>query len=232
MTDHPSETPSEVVAHQVRDQRRRTGQTLLMLGVFLAALLVAVWHENHRADHSDATAASALAAVKSANTVATANAEAVKELADQVKALGGQPVVEPSDLPTPEPGPAGANGAAGSPGSTGPQGPPGPVGPTGQAIKGERGPRGFTGGDGPTGTPGATVKGDTGATGPEGPAGPQGPPGKDGKDGADGHDSTVPGPQGDPGPACQPGWHVATRTVVSVEAPLGEPVQVCVQDAP
>lgn len=101
---------------------------------------------------------------------------AVTELANQVRQLGGQPVVEPSELPK--------TGPQGDVGPEGPQGPPGPAGPAGP--QGEPGTDGTTG---PTGAPGASV------TGPAGPSGPAGPAGKDGKDGADG----APGPAGPAG---------------------------------
>jgi len=103
-------------------------------------------------------------AEQKAQASATANkasSAAVKELAEQVRHLGGQPVVEPSELPSP------------STGATGPQGPPGKDGSDGKP--GRDGRDGATGAAGPAGAdgkPGADGKdGAAGATGPQGPAG-------------------------------------------------------------
>lgn len=105
-----------------------------------------------------------------ANRTAQTATNAATELADQVRDLGGDPVVEPSELPK-----------TGPQGDVGPQGPAGPTGPPGP--QGEPGAKGKKGADG---APGASV------TGPVGPAGADG---KDGKDGADG----APGPAGPAG---------------------------------
>lgn len=97
----------------------------------------------------------------------------IRDLAAQVRRLGGTPVVTP-----PPPGPAGSPGAAGQPGV------PGAVGRSGTA--GSPGPIGPSGGRGPVGVPGQSV------TGPPGPAGPAGKDGADGKDGKDGKDGSPP----------------------------------------
>lgn len=106
---------------------------------------------------------------------ADAAVSAVTELAAQVRALGGEPVVEPSELPK-----------TGPRGDVGPAGPPGPQGPIGpQGIQGPRGKQGQTGSTG------------VGTTGPAGPQGEPGPSGQDGKAGADGATGPA-GPAGYP----------------------------------
>lgn len=116
----------------------------------------------------------------------TRYATAVDQLAAQVEARGGDPVVDPADLPdAPTPLP----GLVGPAGPTGPQGPSGPAGATG--------PRGRPGADGAAGVGAAGDTGPAGPTGPPGPAGPAGPPGPAGEQGAAGPQ----GPAGDRGPA-------------------------------
>lgn len=95
-----------------------------------------------------------------------------KVLADQLRALGEEPVIEPAD-PPPSVQTIPIPGRPGTPGRDGVNGKPGRDGKAGQ-----------DGSDGTPGTPGnAGPKGDTGAAGPqgdrgqEGPVGPQGPPG-------------------------------------------------------
>ncbi len=110
-----------------------------------------------------------------------ANEVAIAALAEQVKALGGEPVVQPNQL-TPGsnvvvvPGPAGPRGIDGKDGAAGEPGAPGLAGPSGA--------------QGEPGVPGA---GEAGPVGPSGPAGPQGEPGPAGAQGE-------PGPEGPPGP--------------------------------
>lgn len=125
---------------------------------------------------------------------ATANASAGQQLADQVRKLGGVPVVQPEAGPAGTPGAQGTPGAPGTPGATGR---PGQAGASGQ--KGDTGATGPTGPSGPPGVPGAAgtngsdgtngADGQDGANGPAGPAGAAGPP----------------GPQGEPGPSGAPG---------------------------
>lgn len=93
----------------------------------------------------------------------------VQQLAQQVRSLGGKPVVEPAT-----PGSPGVQGEQGEPGPAGPVGPIGPLGPMG--ITGQPGAKGLTGA--------------TGAQGPAGPAGATGAKGEPGKDGADGKNGT------------------------------------------
>nr|SAP16333.1 Phage tail fiber protein [Nonomuraea gerenzanensis] len=108
-------------------------------------------------------------------------------LTEQVKKLGGVPLVSPS------PGPPGERGDAGPRGL---QGPPGPAGPTG--------PRGAAGQPGRDGSPGPS--------GPPGMQGPKGDPGEQGARGEPGETVTGPpdpagerGPQGEPGPRGEAG---------------------------
>lgn len=122
--------------------------------------------------------------------------ETSRALADQVTALGEEPVVEPPATTTIQ----GLAGPRGIPGVTGPRGPQGPSGATG--ATGEAGSTGQAGESGPGGAQGAQgPKGDTGATGATGPQGPAGDKGE----------------KGDPGPLCPTGttatqiW-VQTRT--------------------
>lgn len=123
-------------------------------------------------------------------------------LSDQVKHLGGVPLVSPSAGPRGErgePGPPGQT-IVGPRGSAGPSGPPGRPGRDGKdGATGPSGPPGVAGSPGPRGEPGATVTG---------PPGPKGADGKDGVDGKDGKDSTVPGPTGPSGSTGPPpsGW--------------------------
>lgn len=94
-------------------------------------------------------------------------------LADQVRRLGGTPVVVPA-----QPGPAGSTGATGAQGQRGPQGIPGESPPclamATQCV-------GATGPAGPAGPAGA--EGKAGAAGTQGPGGPAGPAGADGQTG-------------------------------------------------
>ncbi len=96
-------------------------------------------------------------------------------LADQLRDLGEEPVVEPADLPPVS--------AVPLPGPQGPQGEPGPRGPKGDTGNaggtGEAGVPGSSGADGATGTPG-----DQGPIGPAGPQGPKGDPGPAGPPGS------------------------------------------------
>lgn len=108
-------------------------------------------------------------------------------LADQVEALGGQPITNPDDdkgfdrkLLVPVPGPRGPIGKPGRDGADSEV--PGPAGE--QGGKGRKGDPGLT----PLAIPGK--KGDKGSTGERGPAGEPGPAGADGKNGSDGRGIT------------------------------------------
>jgi len=147
------------------------------------AIVLTVWVLVHgltaRVQHAEDTSA----ANEKAATQAT---RAVSQLAQQVKQLGGTPVVKPQQLS----GPVGPQGATGPTGPEGPRGMPGSVGPMG--APGATGPKGATG---PAGTPGQT-----GPAGPAGPAGPTGPTGPAGPKGEQGEQ----GPKGEQGPAGYP----------------------------
>lgn len=95
---------------------------------------------------------------------------ASQALAEQVKRLGGKPVVDPAKV-------------GHIPGPPGPAGPEGPRGPAGKD--------GADGADGEDGTAGADgAEGEPGPAGPPGPPGPAGSAGADGADGADGTNGT------------------------------------------
>lgn len=169
----------------------------------------------------------AVQSTDSANERAETNAAAVDALAAQVERLGGTPVVDPSDLPEPEPGAPGATGETGATGATG------LPGQTVRGPAGARGPVGTTGAAGADGAPGATVVGQDGVQGPVGPAGPigpvgpEGPAGPVGPEGPRGADGAT-GPAGQPGVTCPQGYDLAERTIITAENPLGESSFVCV----
>lgn len=104
-------------------------------------------------------------------------------LAEQVKRLGGKPVVDPPVV-EPLPGAAGKDGSAGSPGAAGKDGAPGVDGKDGQP--GKPGAAGADGEDGEDGQPGPA--GAPGEPGADGADGKDGAPGADGADGTDGKD--------------------------------------------
>lgn len=202
----------------------------IMLGVLAVLVAAAAWllvsgsiehaAQQARRDTAQAREEAQHAAVANARRLQRAQGQ-VRALAQQVKSLGGQPVVVPSEAPVPEPiaGLPGLQGLPGLPGPVGPPGPPGPPGPKGD--KGERGLLGLLGPVGPSGPPGATgepgATGDTGAQGPAGapgepgPAGPAGPPGPEGPAGPRGPE----GPAGPAGPNCPAGFDGQVITVVT-----------------
>ncbi len=122
-------------------------------------------------------------------------------LAEQVRALGEEPVVEPDHTATPlqerfvpVPGPRGRDG-----------------------VDGPRGPAGAPGADGKDGPAGADGEpGAPGAAGVAGEDGSDGQPGVDGKDGAAGP-AGPPGESGATGPAGEPG-----RSITTVTCPDGD----------
>ncbi|WP_433520154.1 hypothetical protein ACQP2T_63485 (plasmid) [Nonomuraea sp. CA-143628] len=122
-------------------------------------------------------------------------------LSEQVKRLGGVPLVSLSPGPPGERGPVGPAGqtVTGPRGLTGPSGPPGPAGRDGKP--GKDGAVGATGVPGLQGVPGQ--KGEKGDPGPPGGKGEAGADGKDGKDGSAGPkgEQGEPGPRGETGPA-------------------------------
>ncbi|MEQ7847707.1 hypothetical protein [Nocardioides kribbensis] len=142
-------------------------------------------------------------------------------LADQVEALGGEPVVDPEAPPADEPalipGPPGEDGLPGLPGLDGLNGTDGKDGRNGQdgadsTTVGPRGPRGETG---------LSCVDDLGLAACRGPQGPVG------ATGAPGADSTVPGPQGPQGPAgpagtANPGTYTCPDGEVAQGFTIGE----------
>jgi hypothetical protein len=153
----------------VVDLRRLTGRhSILFLaaivvgGLLLGGLFAFLTDTSHRFDNLQAES--------------DARGLAVTVLAEQVEALGEDPVVDPDDI-DPEPD------VLIAPGSTGPRGPQGPPGR-----------------DGRDGAP--CDANNPFCIGPPGPQGADstvpGPPGAPGDDGAN---STIPGPAGDQGPA-------------------------------
>lgn len=119
--------------------------------------------------------------VSDLGTRADANAVAAQQLAEQIRADGGTPVVEPP-----------------VPGERGPVGPQGPEGPPGR--DGEDGRDGAKGTDGTT-PPCLAAPGQCRGADGTGFPGPQGEPGTDGQDGRDG----APGEKGDQGDPGMPG---------------------------
>jgi hypothetical protein len=126
--------------------------TLLAIALMMRGLTSQVHDANHKADVAQRHAVASEKDQRASNL-------AVAELAKQVRSLGAQPVVEPSQLPQ-----VGATGATGLTGATGAQG-----------LRGLRGLRGRVG-----------PVGGMGLTGADGPKGEPGKDGQDGKDGADG----------------------------------------------
>lgn len=137
-------------------------------------------------------------------------------LAEQVRDLGGKPVVTP---PPPEQGPRGERGLPG----IGIEGPRGETGPRGRppssgellaaatrALRANPPPPGEDGRDGRNGI--------------DGEDGEDGTDGADGRDGVDGEQ----GPQGEPGPSCPDGWHTEQVTVLTPEGP--RETTTCVED--
>jgi len=195
---------------------------VILVALFLWLIYTTVSTANHLRTSDDRLDQSQSEQHRLARSAA-GNAKAAAALAAQVRRLGGRPVVQPSTLPTPTPGPRGEPGAAGARGAAGQPGAPGPRGATGA--------RGPAGPDGQPGIPGS--RGDTGTQGPAGPAGPpgpQGPPGEQGPQGPKGDtgDQGPRGPQGDPGPTCPDGYTPEQRTVHDDQHPEGETVLVCV----
>jgi len=182
------------------DPSQRSVQ-IAKVAVCIATLLFFVWliftviHQQNQIDSAEAKTDAVAATAHTNGQTARQAKEQARALAQQVKRLGGTPVVDPRDIPGPSPVP-GPAGQAGTPGPQGPRGFPGIPG-----IQGPEGPRGFFGDLGPAGPPGGPgdpgpqgAQGPPGADGAQGPQGPQGPPGPQGDQGPQ-------GPRGDPGTA-------------------------------
>jgi len=161
----------------------------LAVPVALTWIVLSVAHQQSETDEKAARA----------EHVAALATAAANDLADQVRSLGGQPVVEPSKLPK--------SGAAGPAGPQGLSGPPGV-----QGVPGVRGLRGFMGKPGATG-----AMGPTGATGPAGDTGPKGEPGKNGD----------PGPTGPAGYPDSFSFNVIGGQTVTCTDPDGDHTYTC-----
>lgn len=174
-------TDTEVItgpAERARDDRGRAWAWLFAGIALIGVALLAIAFFSYRASTTDRIDSLE-------GRVASSDSDA-RALADQVKQLGADPVVDPPRAGDPGPqgerGPAGRDGRDGDPGPTGPPGEPGPAGA-----------EGADGADGAAGEAGA--QGAVGEPGPQGPAGPQGPQGE----------------QGPPGPTCPDGYAAASR---------------------
>lgn len=129
------------------------------------------------------------------------DAQRIEMLSQQVRDLGGTPVVGPKG----DPGTEGQRGADGSPGRDGRDGSDGDNGTPGK--DGDTGPAGTPGVDGDDGVAGKD--GDTGPVGPTGPTGPEGPQGEQGPAG----DKGEKGDKGDVGPSVMcPDGYTPTQT--------------------
>jgi hypothetical protein len=138
--------------------------------LWAASILIVFLYVRGLADtaHEARVKADASAAKADRNEAATAAAtSAVANLAAQVRSLGGEPVVTPSQLPQ-----------IGATGATGPMGP--------QGVSGRNGKRGATGARGPGPTNAQVAEGVAAYCASGRCVGPRGPSGQDGKDGADG----------------------------------------------
>jgi hypothetical protein len=170
--------------------------TLTVIGVLLlGAGFVILWQVSAARDIEQDNAV---------NTLAGQGAQ----LQEQVRSLGGTPVVTPEQLAAPA-AVVGERGATGETGAIGPQGPPGAPGPAGEpGTPGQPGTPGTAGVDGQNGVPGETgpagPPGEPGPAGPVGETGPQGPAGPQGETGPQG----PPGEPGPAGPTCPAGTHV------------------------
>lgn len=143
-------------------------------------------------------------------------------LSQQVRQMGGQPLVSPRPGAAGPQGQPGQPGGPGQPGETGRPGQPGQTGrPGGPGGRGPAGPSGTPGTPGQAGQPGAP-----GEQGTQGPAGERGPAGEQGPRGEVGPT----GPTGPAGPLCPDGW---TREELTVVTPGGPRQTVtCTQTAP
>lgn len=145
---------------------------LVLIG--LTATSAAIWSSHM----NDAEQTRQIAALQSQNGDLARGAVA---LADQVKQLGGTPVVQP-----PSPGAAGRDGIDGRSGAPGKDGAPGAPGKDGTSPPCLTEPPQCRGANGVDGA------GATGAPGKDGRDGKDGAPGKDGMPGKDGRDGAPP----------------------------------------
>jgi hypothetical protein len=200
VTDQPTKPPDdlETRVEEFQIHRKQATETQIVPKLFVAlavislVALVSLWWAVGQAQQlrrERNAKAAALTQVKQLTDqqaelqrriAATDDPGQLKQLAEQVKALGEQArvVAEGEAGPAGPPGLPGLNGIPGDPGPAGPAGPAGPVGETGP--QGPAGPAGAGGAPGPPGPAGP--RGDPGPPGPQGepgPAGPQGEPGQD-----------------------------------------------------
>ncbi|MFB9925984.1 hypothetical protein ACFORO_12605 [Amycolatopsis halotolerans] len=186
MTNPDMEATAREAARQARDDRAHRLMAILggigILGVIILGVFVFLQSSE----------------IGGLRDTGNATASQAQQLAQQVRSLGGTPVVTP-----PAPGPSGPQGATGAEGRQGPPGPSGPSGPPG--TPGANGAPGSTGATGTPGTPGTAgaagtngLNGSAGKDGAPGPAGPSGSPGPPGPAGPS-------GPQGATGNDGQPG---------------------------
>lgn len=181
MTQNPPPVAQRVEARLRRRHRIRLVVLVLFIGV-VGALLGFVAADMGRSRKLAETNAQ----------VATTTSDAAERLCAQVEQLHRRCVVDPSELPKPQPGPQGARGPIGPKGDRGERGDAGAPGPPGSAPACLSSPGQCVGAPGPRGDQGDP--GPAGADGEPGPAGPQGDPGPPGPVGAAG----APGPAGSP----------------------------------
>lgn len=151
---------------------------MLVLGVVVAVVIAELAAVQDDVDESRRDRADLRVIVAEQHAAATA-------LAEQVRELGEEPVIDPGDPP-----PAAVNLPSTERVIVGPRGPAGPPGRPGVGEQGEPGKPGADGESitGPQGEAGASITGPPGMDGKDGAAGTPGAPGADGKDGAPGKD--------------------------------------------
>jgi hypothetical protein len=171
------------VEDSVREARDPRTRTIMLLSALLAVLLLVGTYAvgilaydslSHQQETTEAALGDQTAITAQNAIAARQNAIAARRLAQQVKNLGGVPVVQPGDL-TPVPGPQGVPGLNGLPGINGVNG-----------KNGKPGTPGAPGEDGLDGTDG--TNGVNGVDGKDGQPGQDGAPGKDGTNGTNGTD--------------------------------------------
>ena len=178
----------------------------IAFGAWLVGTVTALGEENHRFEQRDRQS---LQDRHELRDRLDREETALAALAEQLRQLGEDPVIEPTAPPPtgqliPIPGPRGEScieeiGYPRCRGTKGNSGAPGAVGPAGAA--------------GENGAPGATgPQGETGPAGPQGPAGPAGPQGPKGDPG-----TAKPGTYLCPEGQAQRGWSVAEDGTVTYE---------------
>lgn len=196
----------DATENAVKDVRARRS-TWIAFGVLLACIVAAVAYYGPRLASVSAHAQEQDSRIVYLTIQSAQNGRDALALADQVRALGGTPVVLPA--PPAAVGQTGATGTAGLNGRDGVNGITPPCLST---------PAQCQGADGSTGTAGT-----------DGTDGVDGQPGKDGADGKDGQPGRD-GEQGPPGPACPDGYEPRPAVIT---APDGSTYQgvACVDPA-